>query len=660
MKTLISQTVLRQVAGRICSIFNPAVFVAALGLAGFCCAVSTAEAHLILYVDNSAGNDVSVIDAVSNKLIGSIYTCTTPHGVVGSPDGTRLYVSSEAEDTVQAVDTATSTILWTAKVGVRPNEISISGDGRYLYVPIRSKDYCDVVDTETHKVIKSIKVGSTPHNSYRSANGKWIYCTSRGLGTAAIIDIATQTVIGQIPFNGEVRPCAFTSDDRYIYGNVTGLRGFVVSDVAARKQLQVVKLPPEEFKVASIHCYTASHGLAVTKDDKQIWSVNGFGGSMDVFSIPDYKYIKSVPVGEAPDWADITPDGKTIYVANTATDDVSALDVAGMKEIVRIPVGKTPKRLAIIDVPSGMDGPGQAGWDKAASRQSSTDVYLRGGGLVSCETSTFKDQFAKNELTVESVPALYKKLGILGVELDSSYVHSWDDASLDAIIQAVHKEKRLLTAVNIDEGNLVSEDTIANQAQLEKDKQILRAARYLGAPVVCIKLGQTGGGDEADASVGVDRAIAALQSLLPMARELGVRMTFENGDGPAKNPDNIIKIIKATDPLYVGLCFNCRNWDNQKAMNAATDKLAPYAFHCHINGAAFDKLGNESKIDYKYTLAALAQASYSNALSIVIDGKLDAVDSAKKMTDLLTRYWVGIGTVARPSPTIAAIASAAK
>ncbi|MDB6169627.1 MAG: beta-propeller repeat protein [Verrucomicrobia bacterium] len=625
-------------------------------LPGFVCpAASPAKdaAHVILYVDNCVGNDISAIDTVTQKAIGSIYTCSSPHGVAASPDGTRLYVTSEAEDNVTAIDTGTSTLLWTAPVGIRPNELTVSADGRYLYVPIRGADYVEVIDTGTHRTIKRIQVGPTPHNCYRAKNGQWIYVTAQKPGTASIIDVASQSVIGVIKLGGESRPCAITNDDRFLYAQLTDLYGFVVAEIATRKVIARVELPKIDYKTKSILAYIDSHGIVLSPDNQRVWIANSFGNGVDVFSVPEHKLLRSIPVsGIAPDWLDITPDGKFLYVSNTASDDVAVIDTRLEREVTRIGVGKGPKRLAVVSVPRGMSGPGDAGWDRAAARQPDTDCHLKGGGFVSCATDSFQDLFASGELSAESMPALYRKLGIKGVELNARYVRAWDDDSLDGIIRALHKEKRVLMALAID-GNLVSDDPDANQQQIEKDKRLLRAARYLGAPLVCVSLGQTGRGAAADASDGVERAILALRAMLPLARELGLRVTIENGPGPAKTPADIIRIIQGTDPVHVGLCLNFRNWDNAEAGKAAIEQLAPFVFHAHINGAAFDRRGNESTIDYGQALPLLAHSAYGSGLSIEFENKENPAAGVVKMRDLLVRFWVGKGTGARPASTLA-------
>ena len=112
----------------------------------------------ILYVTNSGGDDITLVDVATHKAIGSIQTGPTPHGLESSPDGSRVYVSGETDDDIVAVDTATSRVLWKVPISGRPNHIAVSADGRYVYVPIRSADYADVVDTQSQRKIKSIPV----------------------------------------------------------------------------------------------------------------------------------------------------------------------------------------------------------------------------------------------------------------------------------------------------------------------------------------------------------------------------------------------------------------------------------------------------------------------------------------------------------------------
>jgi YVTN family beta-propeller protein len=591
----------------------------------------------ILYVDDSGGDDISVVDVATRRTIGSIDVGAAPHGLMASPDGKWLYVSSEGTDRLLAIDTATAKVVWGRPLTGTPNEISISPDGRYVFVPIRSSDHLDVVDTRLRRLVKSIVVGKSPHNTFRSANGKWIYATSMAGSTIALVDIASLSVVGKIPVPGEPRVGAFTSDDRHFYIQLTALHGYVDCDVPARKQLAFVSLPTPDVPV-SPWGYTPSHGMAMRPGDRELWATSVFGGAVDVFSLPGNTLITTIPVGDDPNWITFTPDGKYVFVSNPGSHNVSMIDPNAKREIARIPTGRGPKRVYVAEVPAGMDGPDDAGWKQVAKRPPSGDFCLKGGGLISCETSSFAALFESGRLSAETAPAFYRKLGLRGMELDARYVPAWDRASLDRILVAVHSEGRLLTALCAD-GSLVSDDPDANDRQLAEDRRFLRAARYLGVPVVRLGLGEAH-----DPKIGLKRAMAAVRQLLPLARELDVKIAFENGTGPTESADNIVRLIQATDARRVGLCLNFRNWPSQDALRAAMPKLAPYVVDAHVRCAAYDSMSNERTIDYVSVLPELSKAGYGGALAVGFDGTADPVKGVEGMRDLLVKLWKGPGT----------------
>ncbi|MBI3666948.1 MAG: TIM barrel protein [Acidobacteria bacterium] len=597
-------------------------------------------AREILYVTNSGGDDVTLVDAATRQTIGSIRTGPTPHGLEAAPDGSRVYVSGETDNDIVAIDTATSSILWKALLGGRPNHIAVSGDGRFIYVPIRSADYADVVDAEARRRIKSIPVGRGPHNAYRSPDGKWIYVTSMGENKISIIDVASQSVIGAIPLGGEPRPAAITSDNRRLYVALTGLRGFVVADVVGRKVIDKVELPPADVADVSTYGYTPTHGLAMRPDNRQFWITNVFGNAVEGLSVPDHRLLATIPVGLAPNWMTFGPEGRFLYVSNAGSNDISVVDTELMREAARVKVGLAPKRLLVVRVPTGLGGPQEPGWKAAARRPSASDYYLKGGGILSAESYSFRDLFKKGELRVESAPAFWRRLGVRGLSMKAAYFKSRDDNSLERFKQALREDQRVFTAMILD-GNLVSDDEAANRKQIEEDKRLLSAAHYLGAPVVRVNVGSTGRGDDADQREGVERAIRAFREMLPLAKELGIRLAIENHGGPSKTADGIIRIIRGTDKAWVGACLDFGNWDDRTTMYAEIEKLAPYVFHTHVKVVAFDRYGNESTIDYPKALGILARTGYHGALSIEFEGEGDPVTGVTKMRDLLVKLWMG-------------------
>src|SRR4029453_3444025 len=69
---------------------------ALLGLAAL-----PASADMVrIYVTNSGGDSVHVVDPATNKVVQEIKGIETAHGINFSPDGTRVYVSNESDKTL--------------------------------------------------------------------------------------------------------------------------------------------------------------------------------------------------------------------------------------------------------------------------------------------------------------------------------------------------------------------------------------------------------------------------------------------------------------------------------------------------------------------------------------------------------------------------------
>ena len=57
-----------------------------------------------VYVTHAAGDDIRVIDPVTNKVVQEIKGVEAAHGIAPAPDGSRVYVSNEADSTLDVFD----------------------------------------------------------------------------------------------------------------------------------------------------------------------------------------------------------------------------------------------------------------------------------------------------------------------------------------------------------------------------------------------------------------------------------------------------------------------------------------------------------------------------------------------------------------------------
>jgi YVTN family beta-propeller protein len=304
-----------------------------------------------VYVTNSGGDNISVIDPVTNTVTSEIKVSKNPHGIVPSLDKKRFFVSSEGENVMDVVDRASSQVIRRIPLGTRPNNVAITPDGRRVYVCIRQESWVDIVDTVSLEKVKSVQVGRYPHNVYCTEDGKYMLATSMGDKKITAIDIKTEEPAFEIPLTGVPRPVVMDAGPQHLFVQLSNLHGFAVVDYASRKTTQTINLPDAPADAKPLIPQTFAHGMAITSDQKTLWVCSQLSNSVSVYSLPGLQLLGTTPVGIAPDWMVFTPDGKRAYISNTGSNSVSVLDVASRKELTRVMVGKEPKRLIAVDLP---------------------------------------------------------------------------------------------------------------------------------------------------------------------------------------------------------------------------------------------------------------------------------------------------------------------
>jgi YVTN family beta-propeller protein len=327
---------------------------------------SASQSITRIYVANSAGDTVDVIDPATNKVVQVIRGIELPHGIAFSPDGTRIYISNEAESVLDVVDRKSGEILKKVSLSARPNNLAITKDGGQVLVGIRTQPgVLDVIDTSSLQKVKSIPVDGGVHNVYVTPDGKYAVSGSIENKAATVIDLHSQQAAWGVKFDRAVRPMAFeTNPDgstSRIFVQLSGFSGFAVVDFAKRAEVARIKLPdqPGGFGIAEGRGGVPSHGIRVAPDGKSLWVNSTLANAVFKYSLPDLKLIGyaqlpevhplgHAPTGAVPEWIAFTPDSKLVYVSDSAARLVSVIDTQTLKEVARIPVGEVPKRMNVL------------------------------------------------------------------------------------------------------------------------------------------------------------------------------------------------------------------------------------------------------------------------------------------------------------------------
>jgi len=321
---------------------------------------------------NSAGDNIHIIDPATNKVVGEIKGIEASHGIAASRDGARIYVSEEAQKTLDVVDGKTLEVTKRIPLsGGVPNLIALTPDERWIYVAIRpswddvshfpqiraqANGGVDVIDTSSLQKVKTIPIKGGIHDLNVTPDGKFVVGgiardNVPPVNMMTVIDTRTNEVAWTLAMNPSPSPMAISANPdgstKWVLAQVGGeFNGFAVVDFATHEEIKRIKNPevaPEQQN--HFGPPSASHGIAVTSDQKTLLVNSRLNSALYAYSLPDLKLLGGAALsGKGASWLTITPDDKTAYVANEQTNNVSVVDIKSLKEIARIPVGFVPAR----------------------------------------------------------------------------------------------------------------------------------------------------------------------------------------------------------------------------------------------------------------------------------------------------------------------------
>ncbi len=295
-----------------------------------------AEDHGVVYVYNINDN---------HRLLRKFEVPGTGSykGISADPKRGKLYLSSYVGDQFVCVDLPSEKIDWSIPINGYPDSQAMTPDGKFIYLPKR--------------VVSTIPVPyGNPHNTWCSQDGSKMYLSALGNENLYVADVKTHTITKTIgPFQADpgkrwgwidntingpkgIRPFAVTRDDRYCYVNLDGVLGYEIGDVENGKRIGRVDVPGFE-KIRGGHL-TASHGINVTPDQKEIWVSNDAGPYVHVFdrTVTPHKKIADVKLNRRNGWISFGIDGRYAYpscgdVIDTQTKKIVAQVVESEKVV---------------------------------------------------------------------------------------------------------------------------------------------------------------------------------------------------------------------------------------------------------------------------------------------------------------------------------------
>jgi YVTN family beta-propeller protein len=296
-----------------------------------------------VYVPNSGGNTVDVIDPRTLKIVDHFAVGKQPQHVIPSYDLKTLWVLNDLGDSVTRIDPATGHKLDT--IDVRdPYNMYNTPDGRYAIVVAEAMRRLDFRDARTMKMIESVPVPcrGVDHMDF-SASGRYLIASCEFSSELIKVDVTTRKVLGtlKLPEHAMPQDVRLTPDGSIFY--VADMMGNGLHEIDG-----------DLFKtVGFIPTGKGTHGLYFSRDSKWLYASNRDEGSVALIDVRTRKVATkwTIPGGGSPDMGGVSADGKVLWLSGRYHAEVYAFDTADGHLLARIPVGKGPHGLCFYPQP---------------------------------------------------------------------------------------------------------------------------------------------------------------------------------------------------------------------------------------------------------------------------------------------------------------------
>ena len=347
------------------------------------------------YTSDQFSNTVSVIDPMSNKLLGVIRLGDpTPgnlsplykgqllvHGMGFSPDRRTLAVISIGSNSVSFIDTTTNAAKHVTYVGRSPHEAFFTPDGKEVWVAVRGENYIAVLDGKTFKETRRIEVPNGPGMTIFSPDGKYGYICSSFSPETVVVATDSHKIVGRVKQESPFCPdIAATPDGKQVWLTLKDVGKTMVFN--AKAPFDVIK---------TLDTGPITNHVNIVRNNKGQFAYVTVGGlnAVKVFRTDTFEQVAVIETGALPHGIWPSGDGTRVYVGLENADAAVAIDTLENKVIALIPVGQGPQGVAYVPnaVPSG---DGTANLTPLAGASESAQLKLGApGGKAATQVTLF-------------------------------------------------------------------------------------------------------------------------------------------------------------------------------------------------------------------------------------------------------------------------------
>lgn len=292
-----------------------------------------------VYVPESAGDKVDVIDPSTMTVIDRYVTGNDPQHVIPAWDLRTLYVANDLGNSLTPIDPVSGKPSGPNIPLGDPYNMYFTPDGRYAIVVEEARQILAFRDPHTFALIKDVHVDcpGVDHGDF-SVNGSYAIFSCEFSARMVKIDVRNMSVIGYLDIPGSAPQDVKLDSAGKIFYTADMKRGGVYQISAATFSL-----------IGFIPTGSDAHGLYVSRDGRYMYVSNRGAGSISVIDLTTQRVVHTWPIpgGGSPDMGNLSPDGKVIWLSGRYNACVYAISTVDGHLIAKIPVPNEPHGLAV-------------------------------------------------------------------------------------------------------------------------------------------------------------------------------------------------------------------------------------------------------------------------------------------------------------------------
>jgi YVTN family beta-propeller protein len=296
-----------------------------------------------VYVANSGGATVDVINPRTYRVVGRIPVGFGAHYVIPSWDLKTLWVNDNGGDELVPIDPRTGRRGRAVPV-TSPYNLQFTPDGRSALVTVERPPRIDVRDPHTMRLRRSIPLpcAATARADF-AANGSYLVAGCAASGHLIRVDLRRGLATRAL----RLHPRAVPQD---IWLSPDGAM-FYVSDAANGGvwTVSAARFRPTRF----IRTGAGAHGLIPSRDGTVLYVTNRAAGTISLIDLTTSGVARHwrLPGGGSPDMGGVSADGAVLWLSGRLHGVVYAISTRTGQLIRAIPVGRSPHGVCVFPQP---------------------------------------------------------------------------------------------------------------------------------------------------------------------------------------------------------------------------------------------------------------------------------------------------------------------